>query len=55
MKILATVLVSLGLLAACAPQTDQQKEAVKLRELCEKGNNKATLPECAQFVGGGSN
>lgn len=52
MKLLVTVLISLGLLTACGPMTDSQKDAKKFQELCAKGDNKVKLPECAGVSGG---
>lgn len=51
MKLLAVVLVSLGLLAGCQP-SEQSKEGAAFRDFCMKGNNRANVPECSVFVGG---
>ena len=52
MKVLATLLISLGLLTACGPMTDAQKDAKKFQEFCAKADNKVKVPECAGVSGG---
>lgn len=52
MKTIVALIATLGLLTACGPMTDAQKDAKKFQEFCAKGDNKIKVPECAGVSGG---